>query len=280
MKKGKLGVDIVFSDLDDTLVYMPGGMKTTPLNKRAIWALKEAGKKFVVSTGRSFERAKEIAEELKTDYVISSNGGVVISLKDKKVVNLSLITFSHLECFFDVPNLTSGLFFVFYCVDSQDMLNDFYWGRENSEFLKTQISLKGYKRMTNLHTLKGLRVFQVNVFGPNSDLKVFSQHLEKTGHFLHIFNYPHVLEVNAKNVSKGSAALFLLQKLQISPDRSLAFGDGKNDVSIFQTVKYGIAVANAVSELKKVAFAQTDSWSDSGVGNFLFKWVIESKKTG
>lgn len=38
----------------------------------------------------------------------------------------------------------------------------------------------------------------------------------------------------------------------------MVFGNGENDYSLFKIFKYSIAVANAISELKKIAFDCTE----------------------
>ena len=48
-----------------------------------------------------------------------------------------------------------------------------------------------------------------------------------------------------------------------------AFGDGENDLEMFQVVNYGIAVANAKPMLKDAARFITDGNSENGVGKAL-----------
>ena len=60
-----------------------------------------------------------------------------------------------------------------------------------------------------------------------------------------------------------------------------AFGDGENDVEMFQVVNYGIAVANAKPMLKDAARFVTEANSENGVGKALdtiVQAVIESQQ--
>jgi hydroxymethylpyrimidine pyrophosphatase-like HAD family hydrolase len=51
-----------------------------------------------------------------------------------------------------------------------------------------------------------------------------------------------------KGVHKGLALEKLVDYLKISPEKTIAVGDYNNDVGMFKTAKYGIAVANASKE--------------------------------
>jgi hydroxymethylpyrimidine pyrophosphatase-like HAD family hydrolase len=51
--------------------------------------------------------------------------------------------------------------------------------------------------------------------------------------------------------------------------RYSAFGDGENDVEMFEVVSYGIAVANAKPMLKDAARFITEANSENGVGKAL-----------
>ena len=57
----------------------------------------------------------------------------------------------------------------------------------------------------------------------------------------------------------------LYQKLGIDYENTYAFGDGVNDIEMFQLVKHGIAMGNAVQELKNIASDITKSVDDDGV---------------
>lgn len=77
------------------------------------------------------------------------------------------------------------------------------------------------------------------------------------------------LEVHPYGVSKANAVLEL--KKLMGCDRVVCFGDGKNDISMFEIADECYAVANAELELKKIATAIIDGNNDDGVAKFLEK---------
>ena len=56
---------------------------------------------------------------------------------------------------------------------------------------------------------------------------------------------PEFLEFASPDVNKASGLEFLAQRLGFARERTVAFGDGENDVELVEWAGYGVAVANA-----------------------------------
>lgn len=82
---------------------------------------------------------------------------------------------------------------------------------------------------------------------------------------------PNWLEIMPKGVSKGSAIKKIALDNNISSDEIVTFGDGENDISMFEFAKYGIAMDNAMPTLKDIAYDVTDSNDNSGIAKYLEK---------
>lgn len=83
------------------------------------------------------------------------------------------------------------------------------------------------------------------------------------------------IEVNAEGVNKGAAMLWLGKHLGIEKDKIMAFGDGANDKKMLETVGVGVAMNNAVPQVKKIADYITVSNDENGVAEFIEKYVLE-----
>ena len=85
------------------------------------------------------------------------------------------------------------------------------------------------------------------------------------------------LEITPGSTNKSKALLLLLKSLErfndIKPENIMAFGDNHNDLELLQTVKYGIAVGNAVQEIKDIAYAVAKSNVEHGVANYLKEFL-------
>lgn len=74
-----------------------------------------------------------------------------------------------------------------------------------------------------------------------------------------------MLEILPFGASKGNGVDIFLQHLKISPQNTIALGDGENDIEMLKHVKYGIAMENAHPELLRIASYKTLSVNNHGV---------------
>lgn len=78
-----------------------------------------------------------------------------------------------------------------------------------------------------------------------------------------------LLEIMPKNATKANAALQLKEYLNV--DRLVVFGDGKNDISMFQAADEAYAVENADDELKAMATGVIAGNDSDGVAYFMLQ---------
>ena len=67
------------------------------------------------------------------------------------------------------------------------------------------------------------------------------------------------------HTSKGNSLKVLQQRLGISPDETMVFGDNMNDISMLHQAKYSYAVGNARDEVKCEAAFVADTYDNNGV---------------
>ncbi len=80
------------------------------------------------------------------------------------------------------------------------------------------------------------------------------------------------LEIMSEFSGKANAVMMLKQKLNC--DKVVCFGDGRNDISMFERCDEKYAVANAVEELKILATGVIGSNNDDAVA----KWLTENRQ--
>ena len=78
-------------------------------------------------------------------------------------------------------------------------------------------------------------------------------------------------------MNKLQGVLKILKKVKCKLEDVIAFGDGYNDISLLEKVGYGIAIGNAVSEVKKIAFDVTLDNNNKGVEKYLIKHFLGKK---
>lgn len=80
---------------------------------------------------------------------------------------------------------------------------------------------------------------------------------------------PMNIELNAASANKGHTLLTLCERLGIDRKATVAFGDGSNDSSMLRAAGLGVAMGNAVDEVRAIANVVTVSNNDSGVAKVL-----------
>ena len=80
---------------------------------------------------------------------------------------------------------------------------------------------------------------------------------------------PIFLELASPDVSKGSGLGFVAERLGFDAARTIAFGDGENDVELLEWAGYGIAVADAHPRLQALADWTCPGPSEAGVAAVL-----------
>jgi hypothetical protein len=88
---------------------------------------------------------------------------------------------------------------------------------------------------------------------------------------------PKFLEFATLGVSKGSGLEFLAERLRFSRERTIAFGDGENDVELVEWAGYGIAVANAHERVKGAADWICPAAAEEGVAQVL-EALLDSRR--
>jgi Cof subfamily protein (haloacid dehalogenase superfamily) len=106
------------------------------------------------------------------------------------------------------------------------------------------------------HELDGLEVEMKARFGPRLFISK---------------SLPHFLEFASPSVHKGSGLDFAAERVGFSRERSVAFGDGENDVELLEWAGFAVAVANAHRKVLAVADFVCPSVDEQGVAQ-----VIES----
>jgi Cof subfamily protein (haloacid dehalogenase superfamily) len=80
---------------------------------------------------------------------------------------------------------------------------------------------------------------------------------------------PFFLELAAEGVSKASGLSFLAEGMGFTQARTLAFGDGENDLDLVEWGGYGVAVENADPRVKAIADWVCPPASEEGVAQVL-----------
>ncbi|MFC0524800.1 Cof-type HAD-IIB family hydrolase [Pontibacillus salicampi] len=88
----------------------------------------------------------------------------------------------------------------------------------------------------------------------------------------------HVIEIVRAGLNKAVGLQKIAHYYHIPPERIIAFGDEDNDLEMLEYAGVGVAMDNAISELKDVANYVTHSNEGDGISTFLLDYLNLSRK--
>lgn len=243
------------SDLDGTLLR--SNEITSEYTNRIINNLTERGIIFSYATARSLITAKKVTKGLTAKIpLIVYNGAFVIDNNTEKIL---------IENYFDnaVFNLLDDLFHnevypIVYAFINDEEKFSFVPELSTSGMNIFIDSRKGDIRTNAVKTVEDLKLGKIFYITCIDEPKKLEPLYEKYKHDYHcvyqedIYSKEQWLEIMPKETSKSNA-IKQLQSL-LNCEKLVVFGDGKNDIDMFQLADEGYAVQNAHDDLKKICF--------------------------
>ena len=274
----EMSYKIIASDLDKTLLN--DNCQVSPENWAAIEQLQKLGVNFVPASGRSFEEMPiELRESPAIRYYISSNGSVVY---DKATGNSYELAFSRelghevLDKLYSYPVCimlhAENRSYVEVSTHYADHYRSFHMNRIWVEFVlgydKPVADLKAYAY--NLPSIQSFCVFFQNM----EDLLECKAFLEQDERLLVAQTDPCNLEIFSAQAGKGNAIRLLAEHLSVPVEATIAVGDSTNDMTMIQAAGLGLAMENAVPELKAAADAVICTNEEHGM-QYILKHYIQ-----
>jgi Cof subfamily protein (haloacid dehalogenase superfamily) len=85
------------------------------------------------------------------------------------------------------------------------------------------------------------------------------------------------VEVSSLQACKGQALAFLANHLGIDRSETMAVGDGGNDISMIEWAGVGVAMANALDDVRRVACWVAPPVTDDGMAVAIEKFVVNGR---
>ena len=275
-------IGIVALDLDGTL--LDSQKRLSEANRSALERAAAEGVQVVPTTGRFFGMMPAVVRDLPfVRYAITVNGAEVYDrLEDKVVVRE------------EIPlDMAIGIMEI---LDGFDIIYDCYrngWG-----WITAALQRKAEEYTPDEHYLKAVREFRhpvpdlkahLRATADEGDVQKVMLFTRKDGDTTDVLDairrevgarFPDIritastrnnLELNIASANKGRALGRLAEHLGLTLANCMAFGDGLNDLTMVEAAGVGVAMANAVDEVKRAAKVVTASNDEDGVA----KTVLE-----
>ena len=250
---------IIASDLDGTLFDSHG--RVSNQNLAAIETLYKMGIHFVPASGRAYREMPSILRDHPLiRYYITSDGGTVY---DKKTDTTHLLTMPRevsnrvLDKMYEYPVNMMLHADVNSYVDAE-LNNDYDYKRCNYSDLwrdfvyKNDLPKENFKDFAYSH--EAVQVF-CTFFENLADLEECKRYFDKMDGVLCAQSDKYNIEVFSDKAGKGNALFLLADILGIDRRDTIAVGDSTNDMTMVSQAGLGLAMDNAVDELKEKADA-------------------------
>jgi HAD superfamily hydrolase (TIGR01484 family) len=250
-------IKIIFSDFDNTMLdYYSVDNYFDDYKISILKKIQDKGIKFCIVTGRSVPFFKQFSNLFEVvDYIIGSNGACIYDVKNNKFINQRVVEESDFDKIIDYTLNNDGGFLL-NCCDKRfkygvwDVIEGYDYDKDDIYFCEQIIlSFDKAKLGQVLNFLETFENICVNNISYMDNLCI--------------------IDVNASDVSKGSAVSWLCSYLSIDRDNAMAFGDGENDRSLFMAINKGVAVGNAIDKLKILSKDVAADCVDNGIYKYI-----------
>lgn len=257
---------VVFFDVDGTLIDCFNGIcKPTEKTKEAIRVLKEEGYLTMLATGRPKCSVNQDILDLGLHGYIASNGSYA-DLEDEVIFNYPIEKEKLEEVIKylkedDKDYMLEGQDYNYLSSDKNKELNDI--------LKKVNISEDKITSKWDINDIECNKIIVMNSCDNHYE-NTYSKYSDKGFAFM---RHPKgtMYEIYVSKYTKGYGVEELISKLGIDKENTYAFGDGENDIEMFQAVKHGIAMGGYHENLKEHAFDFTDDVENEGIYNGLKK---------
>jgi len=264
--------DLFVADFDGTLGIAPAHIEEE--NVIAIKEYVKRGGKFVICTGRMFSSIRDICNKYGLNGVVMAyqgamindlatgeslfSGGIEYNMASKIASELKA---EGIEVIMDIDD-------VLYYEKVTDYV-DFY---RNAVKVKGELVVDISKKILE----EKKPVLKVSGICDADKAKILTDKYNKlySGKLIINNGSPNLVEVVNPECAKGNALRFIANYYNVSYDKIIAVGDSTNDIEMINGEWHGVAVGDAMEELKKYAKEITVPFKENPVKYLLEKYCL------
>lgn len=276
-------IKAIVMDVDGTLTN--GKKQITEKTKEVLLKAQSKGIKLILASGRPTTGLMGFAKELEMD----KNNGLLVSFNGSKVVDCETSeelfnepmsieegkeVLEHMKKFQVKPMVDKGEYMLVNNVFDNKIHN-----RNGQEINIIEYESRGgnYK-LCEIDDLAQYIDYPLNKILTAGEPDYLKEHYKEMmepfkDKLSCMFTSDFYFEFTAKGIDKAKALETVLKPMGINEDEIISFGDGQNDLSIIKYAGIGVAMENAVNELKEQADEITLSNEDDGIAYSLLKHI-------
>ncbi|WP_412989725.1 Cof-type HAD-IIB family hydrolase [Pediococcus siamensis] len=266
---------IVFMDIDGTLISH--NQNVSVMTKRVISQLQDRGFIFYIATGRMLSLAEVIRKRINDKVeIIASNGSVY---QKGHHLHKDHLGWKAISTVYDVTT-ELGLSTNFFSTD-----RTFYTRRKPwdlSRLARMRVMQDGAGKFEDVHDrdhlsdvsdqiINGIVIAQ----GKQDKLAIARERLIEANVMNVSSSSPDNIELIPKRVDKASAVRAIMNQYGIPVERTIAFGNDRNDLGMLKAAGTGVAMGNSADEIKEQADVVTEASEEDGLPRYLKRRFLD-----
>lgn len=261
---------LIALDLDGTLKN--SNNEITEKTRQALIQAQKQGVKIVLASGRPTPGLRHEAKALELEkyegYILSFNGARVVDVKNGETIYEQTLTIDEAK-----KSYIRAKEYHLACMTYEDdviVTEDI-----DDEYVYVEARINDIQKRKVESFQENLKdpIHKVLLTGkPEYVASIEEEFKQPFGDSLSIYrSAPYFIEIMAKGIDKAASLDRLAKALGIQQEEVMAFGDGYNDLSMIEYAGLGVAMANAVDEVKQRANVITLSNDEDGIAYMLKK---------
>jgi Cof subfamily protein (haloacid dehalogenase superfamily) len=261
---------MIVMDLDETLLH--SDKTISPYTEAVLNKARAAGIRLVLATGRPKRLSNPYHKQLQSDALICHNGNIILYGEDciaagpgvpiddaKRILNDLLRKYPGKKLSVEISDKIFANFDV-----------SVFWGKTEEE--RQMLGIPAI--ISEFSDLPGDSADKVLI-----ELASEEEYQEVCAFLPHdLYAQPadggKLCVVMHKSTSKLNAIRHLAELLDIPVSQIVAFGDDYNDIDMLRGCGTGVAMANAIAEVKEAADAVTGTNNEDGVAQYIMSRIL------
>ncbi len=268
---------LICVDIDGTL--LDDDKKLLPQVKKAIADVAKMGIQIALVSGRMPAGVDSIEKELGVPCIKVCNAGAYMVLGDQCIYSEHLLPSTMKRVYEEIAEKNHVPLWIFREKE--------WFVTEIDRYIEREIKIIQYQ--PKIVTVDGLaEQWTREETGPNKVLiaaepkklwAIYQQMKEQVWTDIDIARSADIfLEIFPKGMSKGKALTKLCNQLNIDLAETIAFGDHELDIPMIEAAGLGIAMGNAIEELKEKADFVTKANNEAGIAYALERYLLKEGK--
>lgn len=240
-------IKFIASDLDGTILAN-GAQSVDKSLFETIHRISEKGILFAPASGRQYQSLKMLFEPLEKELIYIAENGAVVMYNEEPLYTKPMDRRTALEIIEDIYQKDE-------CEVLISGLHTAYIKPKSEVYLHRMTSVVKYKTsiVESFDEIEEdiLKISVCNLSGIGNSQDYFVN--KWSDRVLTAVSGEYYLDFTAHGVNKGTAIQHIQERLGISPEECMAFGDNFNDIEMFESVGFSYAMENAAEDVKKHA---------------------------